>query len=92
MTVKICVYVHNPKQNFRNTILCEFTHIPKVGEHIAILSGENCYTGYAFKVVFVAHIPLTCDVTDRSPEYSAEIYAVAEDFKEAIEASGFYNR
>lgn len=92
MTVKVCLYVHNPEQNFTTSIVCEFTRIPTVGEHITILSEENCYMGYAFKVVFVMQIPLTCDVPHREYEYSAEIYAVGERIKEAIEASGFYDR
>jgi hypothetical protein len=92
MSVKVRLNVHNPKINFTDSIECEFARIPTVGEHITIPTLEESYMGYAFKVVFVMQIPLTCDVPHREYEYSAEIYALGVGVKEAIEASGFYNR
>lgn len=57
----------------------EFTRIPTIGEYVALSTHDPRY----FKVVLVVHTPFD------NAQWDAEVYVIAEDFNEVIDASGY---
>jgi hypothetical protein len=89
MTVKVIVKTREPGGIHELAHECEFTRVPTVGEHIWLPLYSDLIE-YCFKVVYVAHKPFVTIFPKVHHEYSAYIYAVQEDVKESIKATGFY--
>lgn len=88
MTVNVLLTTLNPENNVKQTLVCEFNHVPIVGEYIWLLDEEgNNSSEIQFKVVYVAHLTYNPQIKKSKSEnkVNARIYAVKEPYEVPIQ-------